>query len=78
LWKYRDAEFQGDKKITEIKILNPELLKSTDSEKLSILGIRAKDERGRTFLIEMQGSPHPFFPERLLFYWSKVYILRTA
>jgi predicted transposase/invertase (TIGR01784 family) len=21
----------------------------------------------------MQGSPHPFFPERLLFYWSKVY-----
>jgi predicted transposase/invertase (TIGR01784 family) len=66
-------EFQGDKKITEIKILNPELLKSTDSEKLSILDIRTKDERGRNFLIEMQGSPHPFFPERLLFYWSKVY-----
>ena len=21
----------------------------------------------------MQGNPHPFFPERLLFYWSKVY-----
>ncbi len=21
----------------------------------------------------MQGSPHPFLPERLLFYWSKVY-----
>ena len=35
--------------------------------------IRAKDESGREFLIEMQGSPHPFFPERLLFYWSKVY-----
>ena len=66
-------EFQGDKKITEIKILNPELLKSTDSDKLSILDIRAKDERGRNFLIEMQGSPHPFFPERLLSYWSKVY-----
>ena len=35
--------------------------------------IRAKDESGREFLIEMEGSPHPFFPERLLFYWSKVY-----
>jgi predicted transposase/invertase (TIGR01784 family) len=73
LWKYRDAEFEGDRKITEIKILNPELPKSTDREKASILDIRAKDESGREFLIEMQGSPHPFFPERLLFYWSKVY-----
>ena len=73
LWKYRDAEFEGDKKITEIKILNPELPKTTDREKASILDIRAKDESGREFLIEMQGSPHPFFPERLLFYWSKVY-----
>ena len=66
-------EFGGDKKITEIKILNPELPKSTDRDKASILDIRAKDESGREFLIEMQGSPHPFFPERLLFYWSKVY-----
>lgn len=30
---------------------------------------------GRIFLIEMQGTPHPFFPERLLYYWSKVYAL---
>ena len=66
-------EFRGDRKITEIKILNPELPKTTDREKASILDIRAKDESGREFLIEMQGSPHPFFPERLLFYWSKVY-----
>ena len=66
-------EFQDDNKITEIEILNPELPKSTDTEKASILDIRAKDKKGRIFLIEMQGTPHPFFPERLLFYWSKVY-----
>jgi predicted transposase/invertase (TIGR01784 family) len=66
-------EFQDDSKITEIEILNPELPKSTDTEKASILDIRAKDKKGRIFLIEMQGTPHPFFPERLLFYWSKVY-----
>jgi predicted transposase/invertase (TIGR01784 family) len=66
-------EFQGENKITEIEILNPELPKSTDADKASILDIRAKDKKGRSFLIEMQGTPHPFFPERLLFYWSKVY-----
>ena len=66
-------EFQDDNKITEIEILNPELPKSTDTEKASILDIRAKDKKGRIFLIEMQGTSHPFFPERLLFYWSKVY-----
>ena len=66
-------EFEGENKITEIEILNPELPKSTDTEKASILDIRARDKRGRNFLIEMQGTPHPFFPERLLFYWSKVY-----
>ena len=66
-------EFQGDNKITEIEILNPELPKSTDADKASILDIHAKDKRDRSFLIEMQGTPHPFFPERLLFYWSKVY-----
>jgi len=66
-------EFEGEHKITEIEILNPELPKSSDTEKASILDIRARDKRGRSFLIEMQGTPHPFFPERLLYYWSKVY-----
>jgi hypothetical protein len=40
-------EFMGERNITEIKILNPELPKSTDREKASILDIRAKDETRR-------------------------------
>ena len=65
--------FQGLQKIKEITILNPELPKSTDLEKGSILDIRATDESGRSFLIEMQGSPKPFLPERLVLYWAKIY-----
>ncbi len=45
--------FQGMQRIKEITILNPELPKSTDLEKGSILDILATDESGRSFLIEM-------------------------
>jgi predicted transposase/invertase (TIGR01784 family) len=65
--------FQGMHRIKEITILNPELPKSTDLEKGSILDIRATDESGRSFLIEMQGTPKPFLPERLVLYWAKVF-----
>jgi len=65
--------FQGLQRIKEITILNPELPKSTDLEKGSVLDIRATDEGGRSFLIEMQGSPKPFLPERLVLYWAKVF-----
>ena len=61
------------KRIKQITILNPELPKSTDLEKGSILDIRATDESGRSFLIEMQGTPKPFLPERLVLYWAKVF-----
>jgi predicted transposase/invertase (TIGR01784 family) len=65
--------FQGMQRIKEITILNPELPKSTDLEKGSILDIRARDESGRSFLIEMQGTPKPFLSERLVLYWAKVF-----
>ena len=65
--------FQGLQRIKQITILNPELPKSTDLEKGSILDIRATDESGRSFLIEMQGTPKPFLPERLVLYWAKVF-----
>ena len=65
--------FQGLQRIKQITILNPELPKSTDLEKGSILDIRATDESGRSFLIEMQGTPKPFLSERLVLYWAKVF-----
>ncbi|MCB1179757.1 MAG: Rpn family recombination-promoting nuclease/putative transposase [Leptospiraceae bacterium] len=66
--------FQGEKKIIDLSILNPEIPKSRVSEKLSILDIKAEDKSGNQFIIEMQTLSHKFFDKRILYYWSKVYI----
>lgn len=66
-------QFQGEKSIASIKVLNPEIPKETDVEKLSILDISAEDISGNKFLIEMQAAPQKEFPKRVLLYWSKIY-----
>jgi len=66
-------QFTNEHKVTEITILNPELPKLGEIDKVSILDIRARDLSGREFILEMQGNSHPFLPERLLLYWSKTF-----
>ncbi len=58
--------FQGEKEIRSIQILNPEIPKEIESEKLSILDIKAEDQLGKKFLIEMQAFPQTSFPKRSL------------
>ena len=45
-------EFSGEKKIVSLKVLNPELPKLADLDKLSVLDIHAQDQTGSKFLIE--------------------------
>lgn len=66
-------EFSDEKKILKIKVLNPELPKATDLEKLSILDIHAEDINGNKFLIEMQSQMESGFEKRILYYWSQTY-----
>ncbi len=66
-------EFSGEKKIVSLKVLNPELPKISDVDKLSILDIRAKDSIGNQFLIEMQSDSQLTFGARILYYWSKIF-----
>jgi predicted transposase/invertase (TIGR01784 family) len=66
-------DFQGENKIENLKVLNPELPKISETDKLSVLDIRAESKKGETFLIEMQAFREESFPKRILFYWSKVY-----
>jgi predicted transposase/invertase (TIGR01784 family) len=66
-------QFTGEHKVTEISILNPELPKLGEIDKVSILDVRARDLMNREFILEMQGNSHPFLPERLLLYWSKTF-----
>ena len=66
-------EFQNEKKILKINVLNPELPKATELEKLSVLDIHAEDLNGNKFIIEMQSQIEVGFEKRILFYSSKIY-----
>jgi predicted transposase/invertase (TIGR01784 family) len=66
-------EFQEEKKIQSLKVLNPELPKAEEIEKLSILDIHAEDISGNKFLLEMQSQTEKYFEKRILYYWSKLY-----
>ena len=65
--------FQGANRIKNLKVLNPEIPKELSHEKLSILDIKAENEKGEKFLIEVQAFPQSSFTKRALFYWAKVY-----
>ncbi|MDX1960209.1 MAG: Rpn family recombination-promoting nuclease/putative transposase, partial [Leptospiraceae bacterium] len=66
-------EFQRQKKIKKIKILNPILLPKRKNLKNTILDIHAEDINGNKFLIEMQSRAHDGFMERILFNWAKLF-----
>jgi predicted transposase/invertase (TIGR01784 family) len=59
--------------ITEIKLLNPYNHKNHSTDKLSILDIKAKDETGKLYNIEMQITDQVDYNQRALYYWSKLY-----
>ena len=62
-----------DKPLTSIEVLNPFSHKETLEDRQIILDVKARDEHGRDFLIEMQMVAEPLFPERLLYYLAKTY-----
>jgi predicted transposase/invertase (TIGR01784 family) len=66
-------EHGGHHPITELHIRNPYNLKEFNDDKLSILDLRATDDRGRTFNLEIQSCGHRDFANRSLYYWSRIY-----
>jgi predicted transposase/invertase (TIGR01784 family) len=65
--------FQAKNRVVNLKVLNPEIPKEISSEKLSLLDIKAENELGEKFLIEMQAFAHSSFTKRALYYWAKTY-----
>ena len=67
-----------EQRLVELELMNPfsELMHLDD--KLSILDIRARDERGRLFNVEMQMVAEPFLVERFLYYWAQLYSQQLA
>ncbi|BBJ31148.1 hypothetical protein RAS_02570 [Rickettsia asiatica] len=60
-------------KVVEITLLNPYNFQNFQTDKLSILDIKAKNQDGKRFNIEIQISDDLHYDKRILYYWSKVY-----
>ena len=59
--------------ISGLELLDKEFQKELLSEKLGVLDIKLKLKDGTFVDIEIQNSWHFDFPERTLYYWSKMY-----
>ena len=61
------------KDIAGLELLDKEFQKELLSEKLGVLDIKLRLKDGTFIDIEIQNSWHFDFPERTLYYWSKMY-----
>ncbi|MBE6427131.1 MAG: Rpn family recombination-promoting nuclease/putative transposase [Planctomycetaceae bacterium] len=57
----------------KVEIRNPFNLKDYESDKKTILDIKATDEMDRTYDVEIQTANELAFPERMLYYWAQLY-----
>ncbi|BDU50676.1 Rpn family recombination-promoting nuclease/putative transposase [Haliovirga abyssi] len=62
-----------DDRVTELELKNPYNDKNFRNDKLSILDIKAVDQRGRWYNIEMQIIDQEYFDKRALYYWARLY-----
>ena len=59
--------------IADLELLDKELTKDEITDKTGILDVKVRLKDGTTIDIEIQNSWHFDFPERTLYYWSKMY-----
>ncbi len=59
--------------VTDVTLLNPYNPKSFKTDKLSILDIKATNQDGKRFNIEIQISDEADYDKRALYYWAKLY-----
>ena len=69
-------KLEGDKRIKEVTIINPYLLPRVAGEKASIIDVRAKDEKGQQFVIEMQVADLDGFDKRVQYYTCRDYSMQ--
>ena len=66
-------DFGPGHQIRDIDLLNPFNPKEAFDDKLSILDIKARDQAGRQFNVEMQMLASPYYEKRILYYWAKLH-----
>src|SRR5437016_5469755 len=60
-------------RIRDLELLNPFNPKEALDDKLSILDIKARDQSGRQFNIEMQMLAYRYYEKRILYYGCKLH-----
>jgi len=58
--------------IIQVILKNPYNLADYKADKMSILDIKAQDQNGRWFNVEMQISQDYYFDKRAIYYWAKL------
>lgn len=66
-------DFHGDQRITKVTILNPYQLPKLKGGKVTIIDVKATDQAGRIYIVEMQVADIDGFDKRVLYYSSKSY-----
>ncbi len=66
-------EAGGESKVVDLKILNPYNLQNWAQDKFSIVDIKAQNQDGEWFIVEVQVQVPWYFPKRLLYYWARIY-----
>ena len=64
---------QDNKKITDVTILTPYQLPELRGGKVTIVDVKAKDQSGKTYIVEVQVAQVDGFHKRVLYYASKSY-----
>lgn len=66
-------KLKGKDAIEDVEILNPYQLPIIQNLKASIIDVKARDKKGKTYIIEMQVAEPDGLDKRLLYYASKEY-----
>ena len=59
-------------RVAEVTLLNPYNPINFHNDKLSILDIKAKSEKGKRYNIEIQITDDADYDKRALYYWAKL------
>ncbi len=67
-------DFPKNERIIDVEITNPYQLGKLSGGKSTIVDVKAKDEKGNIFIVEMQIAEFDFFHKRILYYTSQSYV----
>ena len=67
-------KFPNDNQVVSVHISNPYQLPKLAGGKATIVDVKATDQNGNSFIVEMQVAEADFFHKRILYYTSQSYV----